>query len=149
TNDALLNDPKILDRIDAKSYFKSSDELFKRASNLFFATVKKEVPTSREKKFMAAFRRKMHHFAPAYIDTLIFSFWKLADLKTAELLSMSFLDRYLGHPLTPKVLFNIGRIQEDSKNYGHAAKTYKKFIATSDDATYLELARFRVAWVLY
>lgn len=149
TKEMLLAEPKLLSQLDTKTSFKSSDDLFKNASNLYFVTLKKDAPTSPENKFLSAFRRRMHDFAPAYIDTLIFSFWKAADLKSAELLSLTFLDRFVGHPLYPKILFNLGRLQEDSKNYLPAAKTYKKFLATSDDAVYLELARFRVAWVLY
>lgn len=150
TKEMLVSEPvKVLGQLRKGAYFKSAEVVFKMASELYFANYKKEILTSPERKFVNAFRRRMHYFAPAFIDSLIFSFWKKTDLKTAEMLSHSFLDQFEGHPLYPKVLYNLGRIQEDSKNYAQSARTFKNFLDKSDDATYLEPARFRAAWTLY
>lgn len=149
TKELLLSDPaNALLRLRKNSYFSDAEATFKTASNLYFSVKKKTELSSEEKKFVRTFRRHMYFFAPAFMDNLIFSHWKQADLKTAELLSTSFLAQFEGHSLYPKVLFNLGRIQEDAQNYSRAAKSFKNFMEKSDDPTYLELARFRMPWVL-
>lgn len=148
TKDQLLAEPQHLARLDMQNYLQS-DALFKTASELYFASERNLKNTPAERKFIAEFRGRMHKFAPTYVDNLITSFWKKSDLKTAKLLSFSFLKHFEGHPSIPKVLYNLGRLYEDGKEYRRAADTYKKFIAKSDDKTYLELALFRAGWMLY
>lgn len=147
----LLAEPgKTLARLRSDHYFKSSESTFKVALSLYLDNYKKgDALGKHERQFVKVFQRQMHNFAPNYVDSLIGTFWKLADLRSAEMLSLSFLAHFEGHPLYTKTLYNLGRLQEDSQNYKPAAKTYKKFIEISDDATYLEAARFRAGWVLY
>lgn len=150
SKEMILNDPDAaFNHLKKDTYFSCAEDIFKMSSSLYFAAYKKSSLSSRERKFVRTFQRQMHSFAPTFIDNLISSHWQQTELRAAEMLSDSFLARYQGHPLVPKVLFNLGRIQEDSKNYQRAAKTYKDFLAKSDDATYAELARFRLSWVLY
>lgn len=149
TKEVILAEPAVaLERLKKNVYFKDADGIFKLASSLYFSLYNKQPQTAQERKFVRTFRRYMYSFAPSFFDSLIFSHWKLTELRTAEMLSTSFLAQFEGHPLYPKVLFNLGRIQEDSKSYAQASKTFKKFLEKSDDATYLELTRFRLPWVL-
>jgi tetratricopeptide (TPR) repeat protein len=146
----LLSDPaQALGYLQKNVYFSKKKEIFDPASNLYFSLYKKENLSTLEKKFLRTFHEKMYKFAPSFLDSLIFSHWKRADLKIAESLSRAFLSQFEGHPLIPKILYNLGRIQEDSQDYKDATKTFKQVIAMTDDATYLELAQFRLGWMLY
>jgi soluble lytic murein transglycosylase len=148
--DNLLDNPKIyLDKLQKNTYFSKSSEIFKTASNLYFSLLKQEKSTPQEKKFFKAFQLNMYRFSANYIDELVMKHWKILDLKKSEKLSSSFLNLYKGHPLYPKVLYNLARIQEDSKHYDQALKNYKQLLKKSDDPAYAELASFRSAWVMH
>jgi soluble lytic murein transglycosylase-like protein len=150
TKNTLLTNPQhMLDYLSKSSYFSDADAIFKLASPAYFSLVKKNGATSQEKAFVALFERLMPSFAPAFLDELITTHWKNVDLKSALSLSEAFLKQYEGHSLYPKVLFNLGRIHEDNKNYTQAFTFFKRFITCSDNASYLEFARFRIAWVLH
>ena len=150
TKNAILDNPRItLEYLNKFNYFSDADAIFKLASPLYFSLLKKINPTAQEGEFVSLFERLMSSFAPAFLDELVMAHWKQADLKTAQKLSEAFLKQYEGHALYPKVLYNLGRIQEDAQNYSGAFNTFKRFIALSDSSSYLEFARFRAPWVLY
>ena len=150
TKEGLLDNPQgMLEYLNKFNYFSDADIIYKLASPLYFSLSKKVTTTAKESEFVRWFERLMPSFAPSFLDELISAHWKHADLKTAEKLSESFLKQYEGNALYPKVIYNLGRIQEDAKNYPQAFAMFKRFIALSDNSSYLELARFRAPWVLY
>jgi len=150
TKNALLENPQfLLGYLDKSSYFSDAESIFKLASPMYFSLAKKINSTSLEGEFVRIFGRLMSSFAPNFLDELIMTHWKQADLPTAQRLSEAFFKHYEGHSLYPKVLYNYGRIQEDAKNYTEAFDAFKRFLAISDNAAYDEFARFRAGWVLH
>ncbi len=146
----LLAEPSIsLAYLHKDSYRTDAPKIFKSASQLYFSLLKKKPLSSEEKKFLHTFEKSMRSFSPNFLDELITTHWKRRDLAIAENLSLAYLGQYQGHPSYPKVLYNLGRIQEDQKLYEKALRSYQKLLLNSDDATYAELARFRTAWVSY
>ena len=138
-----------LDLLHKAKHFSQSYEIFKSASALYFSLLNKADKNIQEKNFLSSFQHAMYAFAPSFIDELIMAHWKQADLNTAGKLSRAFLSQFEGHALYPKTLYNLGRIEEDSRNYKTALAFFKQYIEISDNPVYLELARFRSAWVLH
>lgn len=143
----LENPREAVDFIKNGSRFTRSKKVFGLASELYFALYRKESPSPAEKKFVGIFADNMNKFAPPFLDSLITAHWNKAETATAEKLSIVFLKKFPWHADYPKVLYNLGRIQEDSRKYQKAAETFAEFIKNTDDATYIELANFRVAWM--
>ena len=135
--------------LEKTSYRSDADPVFKEAQGLFLSLLDKDSLTGAERQFRHSFEKAMHSFHPGFMEKLITSFWKRRETQLAERLSLSYLRNYLGHPSYPQVLYNLGRIQEDSTRYAQALSTYTKLTHISDDNALLENAMFRKAWVAH
>lgn len=150
TTELILNHPdKYMNQLGKNMYMSDAINIYRIASKLYFSLSMNKKLNPKEKKFVNTFQKHMYKLAPNFLDELITSHWKRSELKTAEALSKAFLRTYEGHGLYPKVLYNLGRIQEDEKRYKDAFQTFQSLSKKSDDANYAEYAMFRAPWVLH
>ncbi|MBI2603350.1 MAG: transglycosylase SLT domain-containing protein [Deltaproteobacteria bacterium] len=138
-----------MDYLKKHPFFSVAEKTFNVALSLYDSLSTKVSLSSQEHRFAGEFEKAMPTFAPQWVEILIDKLWKRQKLKEAEQLSLAFLKRYNGHPSVPKVLFNLGRIQEDASDYREAIKSFRKFLDLSDEQPLRELAQFRIAWTSY
>lgn len=150
SQDQLLSDPKqAFNYLESHYYFKDSAKLFKDMSNLYFAILEKQEPSRDERRFLHVFQKSSEKIPPNLLEALIPALWKKKYLEQAEAFSGDFLKTFKGHPSQPKILYDLARIQEDSKQYSKSFKTFSDFLQNSDDKLLSELALFRVGWIAY
>lgn len=150
SQEQMLSDPKeVFNYLESHSYFKESAKIFKEISNLYLSLLEKPETTKDEKRFISLFQKASEKIPPNLLESFIPILWKKKYLDQAEYFSSDFLKTFKGHPSQPKILYDLGRIQEDSKQYSKAFKTFTGFMQSSDDTLLSELALFRIGWTAY
>jgi len=73
---------------------------------------------------------------------------KLGNLQEAQNQSKVFLDKFEGSDLRPKVLFKLGSVHSEMKEYDEAVKIYKRLIDLSKDGESLDDVHFLIGYNL-
>lgn len=148
TKSSLLENPREAMTYLRKHYFyNEAEKTFASAAALYESVVDKGSPSPQEIRFVREFTRFMPALGPNWMERLIQKLWKRNKLHEAERLSLTFVKHHKSHPSFPSVLFDLGRIQEDSGEYREAIRSYEEFLQISDAEPLRELAKFRIAWV--
>ncbi|MDD9950748.1 MAG: lytic transglycosylase domain-containing protein [Zetaproteobacteria bacterium] len=93
--------------------------------------------------------KEFSRLPPALVHQLVVQLWKNAQVDQAILVAEAGLQHQDSHPDLANLAYDLGRLYEDSGNYGHAEKVFERFDDYIAGTKYSEDIFFRKAWVNY
>lgn len=132
-------------------YSKKSPLLFKTLEEKYFSILKMpEIKRDNEnKKYIIEFEKKIRRLHPDLIVIHVKKLWQSSYLEKALSLTNFYLNNHKGHGKYPEMLYDQGRLQEDSAHYQAAQKSFSSALSLLKDTAFEEQAYFRLAWTSY
>ncbi len=147
-----LSDEKMIQMLsshyfDADFHLKILNKLKKY---LDLETEKKEREMKKKEEiFLKFWKDQFTNLPPEVLDKFIIYAWRKNEIPIAINVSKIFLKKFPQHKKVPNILYDLGRLYEDSLEYEKSLKIFSVAAEKTKGTKFYELSLFRKSWLAY